>query len=230
MVVPTSSPRRSRLRRLLATAVAATSLAAVAPLVPLGTGAGSTVSASSGSTPRSASPQVAQTAVIALDALERFEATGEPARFVDFVAARDRAARAAAAELGIDADELSAAWRRTDPTKQFALLSALTQLGVPYRSHASIEGVGFDCSGLTTFAYGRAAVELARNSRAQINQTAAVDAEDAQAGDLVFYPGHIMIYLGVDNAVVHSRNTGSTVEMTFASERRSLRFGDPLDA
>ena len=44
-------------------------------------------------------------------------------------------------------------------THQEALLAALTQLGVAYRSSTSEPGVGFDCSGLTSFAWGRAGVD-----------------------------------------------------------------------
>ncbi len=54
-----------------------------------------------------------------------------------------------------------------------------------------------------------------------------VDADEAQAGDLVYYPGHVMMYLGVGDAIVHSRNSGSTVEITFVTGGRSVRFGDP---
>jgi len=47
----------------------------------------------------------------------------------------------------------------------------------------------------------------------------------------VHYPGHVMMYLGVDDAVVHSVNTGRTVEIDTISSRTvdSVTFGNPID-
>jgi hypothetical protein len=47
------------------------------------------------------------------------------------------------------------------------------------------------------------------------------------AGDLVQYPGHVMIYLGVDRAVVHAVMPGRPVEVDVVKARRNLKFGDP---
>lgn len=177
---------------------------------------------------RSASPVVAAAASAALGALDEWHSTNDPQRFVEYLDARDRAATEAAAELGLEPTELGAAWSSIDGRKQVALLAALSQLGVPYRSRASIEGEGFDCSGLTSFAWSRAGVSLARSSGDQIRAATPVDRASATAGDLVHYPGHVMLYLGVGDAIVHSRNTGSTVELSLLSSHRSVRFGDPL--
>jgi cell wall-associated NlpC family hydrolase len=135
----------------------------------------------------------------------------------------------AATELGLDAFAMRDAWARTEPVKQRAVLAAVSQLGVPYRSMASSEGVGFDCSGLTSYAFRRAGVEIPRPSREQINAADGVDRGAAEAGDLVYYPGHVSMYLGVGEAIVHSPNSGNEVEITFSSPRRvsSLRYGDP---
>jgi cell wall-associated NlpC family hydrolase len=72
-------------------------------------------------------------------------------------------------------------------------------------------------------------VTLTRQSGAQIREAEPVTREEAQAGDLVHYPGHVSLYLGVVNAIVHSPYSGRDVEITFLSERRgnSVRFGDP---
>ncbi len=105
----------------------------------------------------------------------------------------------------------------------------MTQVGVPYRSNTSQENVGFDCSGLTTFAWARAGLSLTRQSSAQIREAASIDRTSAKAGDLVQYPGHVMMYLGVGDAIVHSVQTGRTVELDTISSRKSssVRFGDP---
>ena len=56
----------------------------------------------------------------------------------------------------------------------------MTQVGVPYRTNTSQEGVGFDCSGLTTYAWARAGVELFRQSGTQINEAAPARPLDRQ--------------------------------------------------
>jgi hypothetical protein len=124
------------------------------------------------------------------------------------------------------------AWAAAPVGHQLAVLAAMTQVGVPYRRNTSQENVGFDCSGITTFAWARAGVELVRQSSAQIQNAARIDRSEAKAGDLVQYPGHVMMYLGVGDAVIHSVMTGRTVELDTISERRtnSVRFGDPSRA
>jgi cell wall-associated NlpC family hydrolase len=131
--------------------------------------------------------------------------------------------------LEVDAAGLLTAWARADRPHQIALLSALTQVGVPYHRNTSKVGVGFDCSGLTTFAWGQAGVELARNSSAQLRNAAPRTHDTAQAGDLVYYPGHVMMWLGVTNLIVHAPYRGHPVEVGDISSRRakSVKFGDP---
>ena len=53
--------------------------------------------------------------------------------------------------------------------------------------------------------------------------------ETAQAGDIVYYPGHAMMYLGLPGTIVHAPYTGRTVEVDFVSKShtRSVRYGDP---
>jgi cell wall-associated NlpC family hydrolase len=180
--------------------------------------------------PRSTAEHVAASAAEALEALETWQRDGDPVSYLGYVATRDATAALAADEIGLDASRLAAAWGSAHPSKQVAVLGALTQLGVPYRSMMSKEGVGFDCSGLTTYAWDRAGVGLTRSSGDQVREAARVDRSDADAGDFVYYPGHIMMYLGIDHAVVHSPNSGNHVEITFVSDRRqdTVIYADPL--
>jgi hypothetical protein len=46
------------------------------------------------------------------------------------------------------------------------------------------------------------------------------------AGDLVQFPGHVMMYLGVGDAIVHAVNRKDDVELDFFRDR--VRFGDPI--
>jgi cell wall-associated NlpC family hydrolase len=135
-----------------------------------------------------------------------------------------------AAKLGVDGARMHAAWRAADSFHQIALLSALTQVGVPYHRNASKIGIGFDCSGLTAFAWGQTGVELARKSGTQLRNAAKRTIDTAQAGDLVYYPGHVMLWLGVDNLIVHAPQRGKDVEVGHITARRvrTAKFGNPI--
>ena len=67
-----------------------------------------------------------------------------------------------------------------------AVDAALAQAGTPYRSGGERPG-GFDCSGLTSWAFARAGIELPRTSFAQYGVGSAVARKDIRAGDLVFF-------------------------------------------
>jgi len=171
------------------------------------------------------SPAVVAASSAALAAYDEFRATGTPGAFVAYLGARDAAADTVAAEMRLDPTALRAAWSRADMHHQEAMLAALTQLGVAYHYASSAPGVGFDCSGLTSWAWGRAGVQLPHQSGSQISAVRRVDASAAVAGDIVQYPGHVMLYLGVDRAIVHASNPSTDVELSFVD--RSVRFGDP---
>lgn len=169
--------------------------------------------------------EIVRLATATLAGLERHRARGDG--YLSYIALRDVLASHVAADLGLDAADLQRAWRVVDYDHQQALLAGLTQLGVPYRRNTSNPGSGFDCSGLTLFAWGRTGLALPRQSGAQIKASSWRSESTARAGDLVQYPGHIMMWLGAGRAVLQSRNTGATVELAFVSGRRELRFGDP---
>jgi cell wall-associated NlpC family hydrolase len=174
-------------------------------------------------------PVVTTSARQALDNYDVWVATKDAAAYRSFVWFRTQTAQYAATELGYPQAEMVEAWAATPIDHQRAVLAAMTQVGVPYRTNTSQEGVGFDCSGLTTYAWGKAGVELVRQSSAQIQNAAKLDRSAAKAGDLVQYPGHVMMYLGVGDAIIHSVMRGRTVELDTISARRaaSVRFGDP---
>jgi cell wall-associated NlpC family hydrolase len=80
-----------------------------------------------------------------------------------------------------------------------AVAAAMSQVGVGYRYASAIPGVAFDCSGLTSWAWGRAGVGLPRNSRAQFAALPKVPIDQLQPGDLVFSGNpihHVGIYIG----------------------------------
>lgn len=175
--------------------------------------------------PRTESEVVAAEADRALESLASWHIKQNPADYVRFVQARESAAELTAVELEVDADQLSLEWATISSEKQLTVLSALTQLGVPYRRLESQPEVGFDCSGLTIWAFEQAGVEIPRNSRDQFGAATEIDHDQAEAGDLVYYPGHIAIYLGGD-AMVHSPNSGSNVLAVTLPPKKSLRYGE----
>ncbi|MET0909777.1 MAG: NlpC/P60 family protein [Ilumatobacteraceae bacterium] len=214
---------RSGWRRAVLSSVAA-ALTATTGLLAIGGTAGAEA------LPTNAlAPQVVMTANEAIASLDEFAVTGDPVDFLEYKDDRTETARLAAQQLGYGEVDMIRAWSSTPLDHQRAVLAAMSQVGVPYRTHTSEEGVGFDCSGLTTYAWAKAGVELFRQSGTQINEAAPLDRLTAKAGDLVYYPGHVMLYLGVGDAIIHSVQRGRTVEIDTISGRRvnSVRFGDP---
>ncbi len=190
---------------------------------------GGFVAVDAGSAGASQLPSIAVAATtdtIATSAAAALATLGTPSFAMRF----QNTANAVAATLEVDAGQMHQAWLRADQLHQVALLSALTQVGVPYHRNSSKAGVAFDCSGLTAFAWGQSGIELARNSGAQLRNAATRTRETATAGDLVYYPGHVMMWLGVDNLIVHAVQRGHPVEVGHVTDRkvRRLKFGNPV--
>ncbi len=140
---------------------------------------------------------------------------------------RDRLAVGAATQLGVSSTAMRAAFARTNRQHLLALAVAITQIGVPYHGYMSKPGVGFDCSGLVMYAWNQAGVTLPRSSGSQIRSVPAVTLGAARAGDLVYYPGHVMLSLGVGEYVIHAPYTGTKVRFDTAGHHSTLRAGDP---
>ena len=164
-------------------------------------------------------------ALRALDAIGQKDATA-------YTTSRRALAGVVAFRAGLDARVLDAVWARADRSHMTALLSALTQLGVPYHHNASTPGVGFDCSGLTSWAWAQAGTGLAHQSGGQIHQVASRSLSQVGPCDLLYYPGHVMLALGIGGAIVHAPNSGNVVEVRMLSVRQTgrLRVGDPSPA
>lgn len=168
---------------------------------------------------------VADAAHGALDALIALGADGPIdvaiAANSTYVGVRHQLAALVAERTAVDADELDAAWARAGSQRMTAVFAALTQVGTPYSYASSEPGVGFDCSGLTSWAWGLAGVTLDHSSYGQLVTDAARPQGASAAGDLVGLRGrgHVAIYLGVGDAVVHAPNSGSWVEVVALTKR-----------
>ena len=93
--------------------------------------------------------------------------------------------------------------------------AALSQLGVPYRWAGASPSGGFDCSGLTMWAYAQVGVSLPHNAAAQHGMGTPVDRANLQPGDLVFFNGdnHMGLYIG-GGQFVHAPHTGDVVKIS----------------
>ena len=97
-----------------------------------------------------------------------------------------------------------------------AIRAALSQLGVRYRFGSKAPGSSFDCSGLTSWAWGVAGVGIPRTSRTQYAGLTHIPTAAIQPGDLIFsgYPiHHVAMYLG-NGQMVHAPRTGDVVKVS----------------
>jgi cell wall-associated NlpC family hydrolase len=103
---------------------------------------------------------------------------------------------------------------------QSAVDHARQQIGRPYTYAGSTPRTGFDCSGLTTWAWKQAGVTtMPRTSRDQHAWTDRVERAELQPGDLVFYSSggprgtvtHVALYAG-DGRIVHASSSNDRVE------------------
>jgi cell wall-associated NlpC family hydrolase len=98
-----------------------------------------------------------------------------------------------------------------------AIAAAESQLGVPYRWGGESPGSGFDCSGLTQWAWEHAGVSLPRTAAAQYGAIAHVPLSSMEPGDLVFWSAgggisHVGMYVGGGN-VIDAPTTGEVVRI-----------------
>jgi cell wall-associated NlpC family hydrolase len=113
---------------------------------------------------------------------------------------------------------------------------ALSQLGVPYAwgggnhagptlgirdggvadAHGDYRKIGFDCSGLTMYAFAGVGILLPHYSGYQYQMGTKVPSSQMQRGDLLFYGAggsqHVTLYLG-DGQVVEAPQSGMTVRI-----------------
>jgi hypothetical protein len=173
--------------------------------------------------------EIAQLADQALTALNLWRTNESPAQYVAYLEGRDRVARIISTQLNLDSALLEEAWRDLSMPRQIATLTAVAQTGIKYRALGKRPSEGFDCSGLTGFAWNAAGVDIGNNSLSQYRAATKITKDEAQAGDLFWYPGHIGLYLGAADIVIHAPYTGRNVEIRQLSGQRlkNVKFSSP---
>ncbi len=102
------------------------------------------------------------------------------------------------------------------PPSEIALHRALGMEGAAYAAGSADPAVGFDCSGLTHWAYAQAGIDLSRMSWGQWDEVTQVD--EPQPGDLVFFDtfgGVSHVGINIDGETfIHATDYGKGVEIT----------------
>jgi cell wall-associated NlpC family hydrolase len=83
---------------------------------------------------------------------------------------------------------------------------ALNFVGNPYVWGGKDPNTGADCSGFTSYVYAHFGISIPSYSYSQRSVGKEVSYENAKAGDLICYAGHVAIYMG-NGQIVHAKGT-----------------------
>lgn len=106
---------------------------------------------------------------------------------------------------------------------QTVIDTAKSMIGVKYIYAGASPSTGFDCSGLTMYAYAKAGVSLPHNSVSQSKLGIAVSRSNLQPGDLVFFAtsgsgiNHVGIYIGNNNFINAQSGAGQVKQQSLAT-------------
>ncbi|MBO4899863.1 MAG: C40 family peptidase [Lachnospiraceae bacterium] len=95
---------------------------------------------------------------------------------------------------------------------------ALQFVGRPYVSGGTDPYNGSDCSGFTMAIYQHFGISLPRTSYSQSSVGTAVSYDQARAGDIIYYGGHVGIYIG-NGQIVHASTQRTGVKVSSATYR-----------
>ncbi|MBO4266115.1 MAG: C40 family peptidase [Lachnospiraceae bacterium] len=95
---------------------------------------------------------------------------------------------------------------------------ALQFVGCPYVAGGTSLTNGCDCSGFTQGVYSHFGISIPRSSYAQSAGGQEVSFSEAQAGDIIYYGGHVGIYIG-NNMIVHASTASTGIKISSAFYR-----------
>jgi cell wall-associated NlpC family hydrolase len=110
--------------------------------------------------------------------------------------------------------------------RQRIVAAALLYLGTQYRWGGKTP-MGIDCSGLSFMSYCLNGIELPRDSKDQMNALRKVSRYESKPGDLLFFPGHVAIYIGEDK-FVHATGMDAVVKIN-SLNKDSIFYRQDLD-
>jgi len=141
------------------------------------------------------------------------------------IAAQEAAARQAALEEqnGISGPPADVPTAPPPPANasaaQIAISAAASVVGTQYVFGAADPNVGFDCSGLTMWSWGRAGVSLPHSAYEQYSSLPHVPLSEIQPGDIVYYGDvspHVALYIG-GGRIIHARHPGPGGQVQYDS-------------
>ena len=116
--------------------------------------------------------------------------------------------------------------KTSDNEKRIAIVNtALNFLGTPYR-HGGKNTSGIDCSGLCFMAYSINGIGIWRDSVPDINYVKQISRNELKQGDLIYYKGHVTMYIGADEYIHSSATLGGVVISSF--DKNSPCYYDKL--
>lgn len=110
---------------------------------------------------------------------------------------------------------------------QTAIAAAKSVIGTQYIFGTADPNVGFDCSGLTMWAYAQAGISLPHSSQMQYDVLPHLSRDQLQPGDLIFFFNpihHVAIYLG-GNSMIDTVHPGADGAVAIRSVWWDLYYG-----